>query len=196
MSSIFDDISSPEEIDNHTNKLEKQRFEEEWLDSYLRGGVNCIETNDVSSFSNKVIEFTSSNHAVIFEPLKLHQNRPIFLWRVKDIVNLINAIQKLYKLSQVQNPKKPIVIIENMVDVIGQEDSYELLNILLHNWKNQYSEFNESRIGHFIIKPDDYSVLITWNSVDSANMKQLWSPSDGFAWCGNFDVNSEKSFYE
>lgn len=184
--SIFDNHKSPESIEKHTQELRIQQFEEELIASYLGFGAHCIEVDDVPAFSQKVVELISPSHAAIDEYLIRQQGRPVKLFDVRACMSRVDAINFLYDVSKMPKVPRPIVIIENITCIPDVEDAIVISNLLLHNWKNSDTLFDEVRIGHFEIKPADFSVLITWSTATSDKMKQMWRASDGLAWCGHW----------
>lgn len=188
--SIFDNHASPESINDYTLRLQRQQQEEELIATYLGFGVQCIETDDVVAFSEKVQELLSPSYSALSEFLKKQQGRPVIRWDVKTFKK-DDAIGSLYGLSKYPKAPKPVVIIENITEIPDVDDpiydpAYLVENLLFHNWKNVFSSFDNPRYGHFELKPEDYSILVIWSTATSEKMKKIWRASDGFAWCGNF----------
>lgn len=185
--SIFDNHTSSESADDFSAKLQTQKKEEELTGSYLRFGVQCIEVEDVKAFGDKVEGFLSPTYGALDDFLKAQKGRPVYRWDIRGF-RKDDAIGSLYTLSKLPKSPKPVVIIENITEIpVGDPSIYDdpkrVEELMLHNWKNEFSPFDEIKFGHFEIKPRDYSVLIPWDTKEKEKMLQLWRAGDGFAWC-------------
>ena len=185
--SIFDNHTSPESIDDFSAKLQAQKKEEELIGSYLRFGVKCIEVEDVKAFGDKVEESLSPSYEALDDFLQSQKGRPVYRWDIRGFKKY-DAAGSLYTISKLPKSPKPVVIIENITEIpVGDPSIYDdpkrVEELMLHNWKNESSSFDEVKFGHFEIKPGDYSVLIPWNTKDKEKIMQLWRTSDGIAWC-------------
>lgn len=186
--SIFDSIDKQvKELDEYTIRRKK---EEELLGSFLNSGVHCIGVDDVEAFGKKMEEYLAPSYSALDDYLKTQKGRPVIRWNIKGF-RKNDAYGSLCLLSKLPKSPQPVVIIENITEIpIGDSNIYDdpilVEGLMLHNWKNEHSVFDDPKYGHFEIKPTEYSVLITWSAATAEKMKRLWRASDGFAWCGRW----------
>ncbi|MBR5703404.1 MAG: hypothetical protein IKX45_04050 [Bacteroidales bacterium] len=92
-----------------------------------------------------------------------HKGRPVVSVDCR-LLGKKDAIGILYRLSQMSTSLRPIVIINNITD-LPPEDAYHddpmaVENLLLHLWKDDCRQLSHPTEGAFVIRRNNYSVLI------------------------------------
>lgn len=125
-------------------------------------------------------------------------NRPIYSIDCKTLCKN-DAIGFLESLSKESEEDRPIVLIENITEILDEDSIHDnpeyVKNILIHSWKNPINDFyNPISKNYFHIKPENFIVLLTAPSVPQKNtLETVWRASDGFAFGGDY-VNDKKEY--
>ena len=132
----------------------------------LGPGARVIETEDTGAFLDALYEKLSVDYSVLgngllAERLKSQKGRPVIRWDVRTIKKH-DAVGSMYILFQRKD--KPIVIIENIADILdGDRNIYDdpvlVENILLHSWKNDTIYLTHPQDGPFQLNKWDYTVI-------------------------------------
>ena len=151
-------------------------------------GACVVETEDTRSFLDALYEKLSVDYIVLgtgqlAERLKSQKGRSIIRWDASKFCKG-DAVGSMYTLSQRKD--KPIVIIENIVDIPdGDRNIYDdpvlVENILLHSWKNDTIHLTHPQNGPFQLNKWDYTVIFP---VKPGELQKLHHSikGEGFAW--------------
>ncbi|MBR1808324.1 MAG: hypothetical protein IJ776_02940 [Paludibacteraceae bacterium] len=193
---LDDDEQVKTNVENHTKEtICDNIFWDDILSTYRATGIEA----DCNSFVADIqVAISKADNAPV-KRMQQHAGRKVYTLDCRKLCKY-DAIGWLRSVSQLPLSPKPILVIENITEIPKEDEVHDnpqyVQNLLVHSWKNETNDFTDNRPGQnyeqFTINPRNYTVFLTWTPETKEMLNSVWSPSDGYAWIGNFNEHRQK----